>query len=119
MHLKLSDPALGFGGERTRIHWIGLWGVGSEHKRQVGMHAEESIQSPGPLTSLYVDFRGVPKCADDLRTVKSQTAGCGHGVRGRWAYQKKVLISSNQVGAYHQEHVASLSLPAGHRQRQR
>lgn len=26
----------GLGGDKTRIHWIGLWGVGSEHKRQAG-----------------------------------------------------------------------------------
>eukprot|EP00439_Symbiodinium_sp_Y106_P070526 s534_g12.t1 len=32
-----------FGGERTRIHWIGLWGVGSEHKRQAVMTVYEAI----------------------------------------------------------------------------
>ena len=31
-HIFLAPP--GLGGDRTRIHWIGLWGVGSEHKRQ-------------------------------------------------------------------------------------
>ena len=30
----------GLGGERTRIHWIGLWGVGSEHKREAVTHGD-------------------------------------------------------------------------------
>mmetsp|Transcript_21993 Transcript_21993/g.50846 ORF Transcript_21993/g.50846 Transcript_21993/m.50846 type:complete len:206 (-) Transcript_21993:81-698(-) len=32
-----------FGGERTRIHWIGLWGTGSEHKRQAVVTVYEAI----------------------------------------------------------------------------
>ncbi|CAJ1439426.1 unnamed protein product [Effrenium voratum] len=32
-----------FGGERTRIHWIGLWGVGTDHKRQAVMTVYEAV----------------------------------------------------------------------------
>merc|ERR1712176_1069126 len=32
-----------FGGDRTRIHWIGLWGVGSAHKRQAVNCVYEAI----------------------------------------------------------------------------
>ena len=41
-HLALYFPA-SFGGERTRIHWIGLWGVGSEWKRQAVVTVYEAI----------------------------------------------------------------------------
>mmetsp|Transcript_139613 Transcript_139613/g.434286 ORF Transcript_139613/g.434286 Transcript_139613/m.434286 type:complete len:206 (+) Transcript_139613:64-681(+) len=41
-HLALHFPA-NLGGERTRIHWIGLWGVGSEYKRQAVMTVYEAI----------------------------------------------------------------------------
>mmetsp|Transcript_39132 Transcript_39132/g.110599 ORF Transcript_39132/g.110599 Transcript_39132/m.110599 type:complete len:206 (-) Transcript_39132:91-708(-) len=41
-HLAMFFPA-SFGGERTRIHWIGLWGVGSEYKRQAVVTVYEAI----------------------------------------------------------------------------
>mmetsp|Transcript_125288 Transcript_125288/g.348603 ORF Transcript_125288/g.348603 Transcript_125288/m.348603 type:complete len:206 (-) Transcript_125288:124-741(-) len=41
-HLALFFPA-SLGGERTRIHWIGLWGVGSEYKRQAVVTVYEAI----------------------------------------------------------------------------
>lgn len=43
-HLCLYFPQ-SLGGDRTRIHWIGLWGVGSEHKRQAVVTIYESIGS--------------------------------------------------------------------------
>mmetsp|Transcript_2458 Transcript_2458/g.5419 ORF Transcript_2458/g.5419 Transcript_2458/m.5419 type:complete len:207 (-) Transcript_2458:52-672(-) len=41
-HLALHFPA-SLGGERTRIHWIGLWGVGSAWKRQAVVAVYEAI----------------------------------------------------------------------------
>ena len=32
-----------FGAERTRIHWLGLWGTGSEYKRQAVVTVYEAI----------------------------------------------------------------------------
>eukprot|EP00434_Breviolum_minutum_P024196 symbB.v1.2.021363.t1/scaffold1842.1/size99098/3 len=43
-HLCLYFPE-SLGGDKTRIHWIGLWGVGSEHKRQAVVTIYESIGS--------------------------------------------------------------------------
>merc|ERR1712216_476189 len=40
-HLSLYFPT-SYGEEQTRIHWIGLWGVGSEHKRQAVQCVYES-----------------------------------------------------------------------------
>eukprot|EP00931_Biecheleriopsis_adriatica_P060794 TRINITY_DN36518_c0_g1_i1.p1 TRINITY_DN36518_c0_g1~~TRINITY_DN36518_c0_g1_i1.p1 ORF type:complete len:206 (+),score=48.22 TRINITY_DN36518_c0_g1_i1:58-675(+) len=31
------------GGDRTRIHWVGLWGIGSEYKRQAVVAVYEAI----------------------------------------------------------------------------
>mmetsp|Transcript_46449 Transcript_46449/g.107215 ORF Transcript_46449/g.107215 Transcript_46449/m.107215 type:complete len:206 (-) Transcript_46449:125-742(-) len=42
VQLALFFPAA-LGGERTRIHWIGLWGVGSEYKRQAVVAVYEAI----------------------------------------------------------------------------
>ncbi|CAE8655711.1 unnamed protein product, partial [Polarella glacialis] len=33
------------GGEQTRIHWIGIWGVGSEYKRQAVQCVYEAVAS--------------------------------------------------------------------------
>lgn len=44
-HLALFFPA-SLGGERTRIHWIGLWGVGSEYKRKAVMCVYEAVPNP-------------------------------------------------------------------------
>lgn len=40
-HLAMHFPA-SFGGEQTRIHWIGLWGVGSDYKREAVVTCYES-----------------------------------------------------------------------------
>mmetsp|Transcript_62776 Transcript_62776/g.149794 ORF Transcript_62776/g.149794 Transcript_62776/m.149794 type:complete len:207 (-) Transcript_62776:90-710(-) len=41
-HLSLYFPT-SIGEEQTRIHWIGLWGVGSSHKRQAVVTVYEAI----------------------------------------------------------------------------
>ena len=38
----------GFGGDRGRIHWIGLWGQGSEHKRQAVVTIYEAMVGSVP-----------------------------------------------------------------------
>uniref|UniRef100_A0A7S1WJ47 PITH domain-containing protein n=1 Tax=Alexandrium catenella TaxID=2925 RepID=A0A7S1WJ47_ALECA len=43
--LALFFPA-SLGGLRTRIHWIGLWGVGSEYKRQAVVTVYEAVANP-------------------------------------------------------------------------
>mmetsp|Transcript_96600 Transcript_96600/g.171767 ORF Transcript_96600/g.171767 Transcript_96600/m.171767 type:complete len:206 (+) Transcript_96600:27-644(+) len=41
-HLSLYFPE-SFGRDRTRIHWLGIWGIGSEWKRQAVVAVYESI----------------------------------------------------------------------------
>jgi len=44
-HLAIFFPT-SIGGDRTRIHWIGLWGVGSEYKRQAVITVYEAVANP-------------------------------------------------------------------------
>ena len=51
----------GLGGDKTRIHWIGLWGVGSEHKRQAGGGVVGDGGMVVVVTGIPIWWRGNPE----------------------------------------------------------